>query len=50
MPLVDVPGNDGTAVPTQIDGIAVKAGTVGALTVILNVAVVAHCPAVGVNV
>ena len=50
IPLVDVVGSTGAAVPLQIAGTAVKVGTVCGLTVTVRVAVVAHNPAVGVNV
>lgn len=48
--LVEVPGSAGAAVPWQKSGIAVKVGTIGVFTVTLSEAVVAHRPAVGVNV
>ena len=50
IPLLEVVGNALSAVPVQIGGTAVKVGAVGWFTVIVNVAVEAHCPAVGVNV
>ena len=49
-PLVDVVGNTGAAAPTQTGAIATNVGTVGAITVRLNVVVVAQSPAVGVKV
>ena len=53
LPLIafnDVVGNGVNAVPEQIAATGVKVGVVFGLTVIVNVAVVAHCPAVGVKV
>ena len=50
MPLLDVVGNGDRVVPEQIGATAVNAGVTLVVTVIVNVAVVAHCPAVGVNV
>ena len=50
IPLVDVVGNADKAAPEQIGATAVNVGVMFGLTVIVNVAVVAHCPAVGVNV
>jgi hypothetical protein len=50
IPFVDVVGNTGAADPTHNGPTAAKVGTVGALTVMLNVVVVAHNPAVGVKV
>ena len=50
MPLFDVVGNADKVAPEQIAAIAAKVGVTVELTVIVNVAVVAHCPAVGVNV
>jgi hypothetical protein len=51
MLLVDVLGNVGTEPPLQIlnDVPKLKVGVMFGLTVTVNVAVVAHCPAVGVN-
>jgi hypothetical protein len=52
MPFVDVVGNVGTEPPAQIET-EVPIANVGValgLTVTLKLAVVAHCPAVGVNV
>ena len=48
--LVELAGNKGASVPLQNAGIAAKVGGVGVVTVVVNVAVVAHCPASGVNV
>ena len=50
MPLFDVVGNAVNVAPEQIGATAVNIGITFGLTVIVNVAVVAHCPAVGVNV
>jgi hypothetical protein len=52
MLLADVFGKAGTLPPLQIvnDVPKVKVGVIFGLTVTVNVAVVAHCPAVGVNV
>ena len=50
IPLVDVVGKADNAVPEQIGATAVKVGVTFGLTVIVNVVVVAHRPAVGVNV
>ena len=50
IPLFDVVGNAASASPEQIGATAVKVGVMFGLTVIVNVVVVAHCPAVGVNV
>jgi hypothetical protein len=52
MLLVDVVGKFGTLAPSQIDNAVPKAnvGVMFGATVTVNVAVVAHCPAVGVNV
>jgi hypothetical protein len=50
MPLIDVVGSAAKAPPEQIGATAVKVGVRFGLTVIVNVVVVAHCPASGVNV
>ena len=50
MPLLDVVGNADKVAPEHIGATAVNVGVTLGLTVIVNVAVVAHCPAVGVNV
>jgi len=50
MPLLDVVGNAVSVAPEQIGATAVNVGVTFGLTVIVNVAVVAHCPAVGVKV
>ena len=46
----DVAGNAVNAAPEQIGATGLKVGVTFGLTVIVNVAVDAHCPAVGVNV
>ena len=50
IPLSDVVGNADSVAPEQIAATGLKVGVTFAFTVIINVAVVAHCPAVGVNV
>jgi hypothetical protein len=52
IPFVDVVGNAGTVPPAQIVSVVPKlnVGTIFGLTVTVNVVVVAHNPAVGVNV
>jgi len=51
IPLSDVVGNIGAAVPEQIGAIAAKVGVTFGITVMSSVvAEVAHCPATGVNV
>ena len=52
MPFVDVPGNTGTASPSQITNVVPKPklGVTFGLTVTLKVVLVAHCPAEGVKV
>jgi len=50
MPLLEIVGNGVSVAPEQIGATAVNVGVTFGLTVIVNVAVVAHCPAVGVNV
>jgi len=50
IPLVDVVGNAVSVDPEQIGATAVNVGVTFGLTVIVKVVVVAHCPAVGVNV
>ena len=49
-PFVDEVGNGASAPPAQIAETEVKVGVVLLLTVIVIVAVEAHCPASGVNV
>ena len=50
IPFVEVVGSTGAADPLQIGATAVKVGIVCAVTVTVSVVVVAHNPAVGVNV
>ena len=50
IPLLEVVGNGDKVEPEQIGATAVKVGVIFGLTVIVNVVVVAHCPAVGVKV
>ena len=50
MPLLEVVGNADKLAPEHIGATAVKVGVIFGLTVIVSVVVVAHCPAVGVNV
>ena len=50
IPLFDVVGNAASTAPEHIAATGVNVGVTFALTVIVNVVVVAHCPAVGVNV
>src|SRR5882757_5005245 len=50
MPLFDVVGSAASTAPEQIATTGVNVGVMLAVTVIDNVVVVAHCPAVGVNV
>jgi hypothetical protein len=50
MPSLDVRGNAFKVAPEQIGATAVNVGVTLGLTVIVNVVVVAHCPAVGVKV
>ena len=47
---MDVVGNADNVAPEQIAFTAVNVGVLFGFTVIVNVAVVAHCPAVGVKV
>ena len=49
-PLFEVVGKAAGAAPTQYGPNPVKVGVVDGFTVMLMVVVVAHCPAVGVNV
>lgn len=49
-PFVEVVGNGDIEAPEQIAGTELKSGVMFGLTVIVNVAIVAHCPAVGVKV
>ena len=50
MPLLEVVGNGVSVAPEQIGATGVNVGVMFELTVIVSVVVVAHCPAVGVNV
>jgi hypothetical protein len=50
MPLFEVVGSADKVAPEQIGTTDVNVGGIFGLTVIVNVVVVAHCPAVGVNV
>jgi hypothetical protein len=50
MPLLEVVGNADNVAPEQIGATAVNVGVTFGFTVMVNVAVVAHCPAVGVKV
>jgi len=50
MPLLEVIGKAVRVAPEQIGATAVNVGVMFGLTVIVSVAVVAHCPGSGVNV
>jgi len=50
IPLLELVGKGFNVPPEQIGATAVKVGVIFGLTVIVNVVVVAHCPAAGVNV
>ena len=50
IPLDEVVGKTGAGDPGQIAGIEANVGVICGLTVTVSVAVVAHCPAAGVNV
>ena len=50
IPLLDVVGKAVSVAPEQIGATALNVGVTFGLTVIVNVVVVAHCPASGVNV
>ena len=50
IPLLEVVGKAASVAPEQIGATAVNVGVIFGLTVIVNVVVVAHCTAVGVNV
>ena len=50
MPLEDADGNDGAILFWHSGPICVNVGVTFSVTVIVKLAVVAHCPAVGVNV
>ena len=49
IPLLEVVDNAAKVAPEQIGLTAVTVGVIFGLTVIVTLAVVAHCPAVGVN-
>ena len=50
IPLLEVVGRAVSVAPEQIGATALKVGVTFGFTTIVNVVVVAHCPAVGVNV
>ena len=50
IPLVEVVGKGLSTAPEQIAATGLNAGVTFGLTVIVSEAVVAHCPAAGVNV
>ena len=50
IPLLEVVGNGERMAPEHIGATAVNVGVTLGLTVMVKVVVVAHCPAVGVNV
>ena len=50
IPLFDVVDNAANGSPEQMGATAVNVGVMFGLTVIVNVVVVAHCPAAGVKV
>jgi hypothetical protein len=50
MPLIDVVGSAERAAPEQMGATAENVGVIFGLTVIVNVAVLAHCPADGAKV
>ena len=50
MPLLEVVGSAVRVAPEQIGATGLNVGVIFGLTVIVNVAVVAHWPAVGVKV
>jgi hypothetical protein len=50
IPLLEVVGSADKVAPEQIGATALKVGVIFGFTTIVNVVVVAHCPAVGVNV
>ena len=50
MPLLEVVGSAARVAPEQIGATAVNVGVMFGFTVMVNVVVVAHCPAVGVKV
>ena len=50
IPLLEVVGNGARTAPEHIVAIGLNVGVILGVTVIVKVVVVAHCPAVGVNV
>ena len=50
MPLFDVSGKAVKVAPEQMGATVVNVGVTSGLTVMVNVVVVAHCPALGVKV
>ena len=50
IPLFEVVGSGVSVAPEHIDATALNVGVILGLTVIVSVAVVAHCPVVGVKV
>jgi len=50
IPLLEVVGSGASVAPEQIGATVLKVGVTLGLTVMVKVAVVAHCPAVGVKV
>ena len=50
IPLFDVVGRADSVAPEHIAATGVNVGVMFGLTVMVSVVVVAHCPAVGVNV
>ena len=50
MPLVEVVGNGDNVAPEHIAATAANVGVTFGVTVMVSVVVIAHCPAVGVNV
>ena len=50
IPLLEVVGNADRVAPEQMGATALKVGVIFGLTVMVKVVVVAHRPAVGVNV
>ena len=50
IPLLEVVGSGARVAPEQIGATALNVGVIFGLTVMVKVVVVAHCPAVGVNV
>ena len=50
IPLFEVVGREASIAPEHIGATALKVGVMFGFTTIVKVVVVAHCPAVGVNV